>query len=355
MSAPLIQTVIPFDATQDYVLSFSYLGFQVRKNKVIIRDNTTNLIVYEQKIISTLLKHTVPAKRLTNGMTYNIQVQVYDIDDKGSPLSNMIVFSCAATPLFVFNNLSSDDVIKESYINLQIKYNQLNGELLNTYVVQLYNFSKQLIYTSDTKNSNELSTMISGLEHNSQYYMRAIGETVNHILLDTGYIPFLCNYLKPATFSYLELSNKNREASVAITSNIISIEGYSNSEPIYIDGKMLDLSADGKNVIFDEAFNIRDNFTRHIQGRNFNNGKVFYTAKDKFSSDEIRLSWWTYLDYKTKTPKESTVRLEVDGKLGVYTLYSDRITPPIKTDMIHIWLRHINGSYELKIKNKGGI
>ena len=49
MSAPLIQTVIPFDATQDYVLSFSYLGFQVRKNKVIIRDNTTNLIVYEQK------------------------------------------------------------------------------------------------------------------------------------------------------------------------------------------------------------------------------------------------------------------------------------------------------------------
>ncbi|MDD3267228.1 MAG: hypothetical protein PHC75_08650 [Burkholderiales bacterium] len=353
MSAPIITTIIPFDAILEYILSFSYTGFQVRKNRIIIKNNATNVTVFDETITSTLLKHTIPANILTNGTTYSVQIQVYDIDNNASPFSNTIVFSCLSTPLLSFSNLNNGDTVKESYINAQISYTQSEGELLNNYQVILYNYAKQEIYNSGTISGTILTTLISGLEDNSQYYIRAIGETVNHIPLDTGYVSFLCKYLKPSTFSFIEPKNNEKEASMSISSHIISIEGVINGTPIYIDNNMIDLTENGLKVVFDEAFSLSEDFTLHIQGKNFTSYTDFLILKNSQNNNIITLSWMNYLD-STRTPYKSYAKLSANGKLGLYTLFTERINIPSSTDIIHFWLRRVDNNYEFKIANKGG-
>jgi len=354
MSAPIITTIIPFDATNEYILNFSYTGFQVRKNRIIIKNNATNSTVLDETVTSTLLRHIILTNTLTNGTTYNVQIQVYDIDNNASPLSNMVVFSCLSTPLLSFANVSDEDVLKESYINLQINYNQTQGELLNTYEVRLYNYSKQQIYSSGSVSGTISEVMIAGLEDNSQYFIRAIGETVNRVSVDTGYVSFFCKYLKPSTFSFVALSNNEKEASVSVSSNIISIEGIINGTPIYIDNTMIDLTTNGKVVMFNEAFSLNGDFTLHIQGRNFTDYSEFLILKDKVTTKQIKLKWLTLLNPDTRIAEKKYGKLEADGQFGLYVLFTDRIDIPLSTDIIHFWIRRVNDSYEFKISNKGG-
>ncbi len=354
MSAPIITTIIPFDATEEYILNFSYSGFQVRKNKIIIRNNTTNAIVLNETVTSTLLRHTISANTLTNGTTYNVQIQVYDIDNNASPLSNMVVFSCLSTPLLSFANINDEDILKESYINLQINYSQTQGELLNTYEVKLYNYAKQQLYSSGNVSGTISEVMITGLEDNSQYFIRAMGETVNHVSMDTGYVSFLCKYLKPSTFSFVALTNNEKEASVSISSNIISIEGVVNGTPIYINNTMIDLTESGRSAVFNEAFSLNGDFTLHIQGRNFTDYSELLILKDKVTTKQIKLKWLTLLNPDTRVAEKKYGKLEADGQLGLYVLFTDSIDIPLSTDIIHFWIRRVDNSYDFRIANKGG-
>lgn len=51
MAKPAISKIIPFDATAGYVFSFSYIGNQPYKNRIVIRNALTNEIIKDETII----------------------------------------------------------------------------------------------------------------------------------------------------------------------------------------------------------------------------------------------------------------------------------------------------------------
>ena len=79
VTKPILYSIDAFDATQSATFTFySTGGNQVVKNQLIIRNNTTNQIVYQQFVDSFKFEHTVPPNTLTNGTYYNASVITYD-------------------------------------------------------------------------------------------------------------------------------------------------------------------------------------------------------------------------------------------------------------------------------------
>ena len=93
----------PFDSTKDYEITLSWMGNRAHANRIIIRDNETNNVVFDDMVSSFALKHIIPAHTLKNNQKYTIQAQVYDVENVPSALSNKVLFYTFATPEFYFD------------------------------------------------------------------------------------------------------------------------------------------------------------------------------------------------------------------------------------------------------------
>ena len=72
MIKPIALSKNAFDATQDQIFYFTSTGGnQVVKNKITIRLQSDNSIVYTNTVISYKFNQTIPANTLTNGDYYN--------------------------------------------------------------------------------------------------------------------------------------------------------------------------------------------------------------------------------------------------------------------------------------------
>src|SRR5574344_4361 len=115
MMKPIGYSVSAFDATQNQVFKFDVQGGnQVNYNEIIIRNNTTNVVVYQNKVESFIFSQTVPSNTLTNGVYYNYSFVTYDVNDNASEQSTQIPFYCYTTPTVVFTNLPSDNILQSA-------------------------------------------------------------------------------------------------------------------------------------------------------------------------------------------------------------------------------------------------
>lgn len=134
-----IESGYAFDARYDR--EFKYLwssgNNQSIANTLIIRDNETNSIVYNNKQETLLLKHILPANTLQNGKTYNVSIQVFDRDGKASELSDTLIFKCYTTPTISLNVINEQVIRNSSYLFI-INYEQIEGEELQYYSLELY-------------------------------------------------------------------------------------------------------------------------------------------------------------------------------------------------------------------------
>jgi hypothetical protein len=171
-----------FDATEPQVFTFSSTGSQAFKNRLTVRDNLTNAVVYNDIIETFQLRHELPANKLTNGVLYNAVITTFDINNVESAPSNTIIFYCYSTPSFMFSNLTENQIIQNSSYEVNLTYSQPQGEILNSWQVLLYDEHKQLLNTSGLRYKTDiLSYVVSGLEDNDSYYIRATGETLNRM------------------------------------------------------------------------------------------------------------------------------------------------------------------------------
>lgn len=244
MSQPILYTVKPFDATITYRIQFAYSSSQVFKNRLIVKDNTTNVTVFDETIESRQLFHDIPANTLTNGVQYNAQLSVFDSNNVESALSNAITFYCFATPVFVFSNVTDGQVIHNSYYEFVLSYSQAQNRGLNMYQMFLYNSSKSQIYTTnEIYEVSDLSQMIQNLDNNSNYYIEGNGVTIDGVSISTGLIPFSVEYIMPVVFSKIQVANVPSLGQVQVTSNLLSIDGKSTPEnPTYIANERIDLT-----------------------------------------------------------------------------------------------------------------
>ena len=202
MAKPIINKIQPFDANRPYEISLSWNGNRAHANRILIYDNGTNNLVFDDTVSSFALKHIIPANTLTNGKKYVIQAQTYDVENIASPLSDKVLFYTFETPDFYFNNIPENGKVTNASFSASIYYYSSDWEDINTYIFYLYDSTKkQLLESNILNDSFDISYNYRGLENNTFYYIRCLGVTVNGMELDTGYIEISVKYENPNTYS----------------------------------------------------------------------------------------------------------------------------------------------------------
>lgn len=356
LTQPILNGVMPFDAANEQVFTFDSSGSSapITSNTLTIRNNANNAVVYSQTQTTYAYKHIVPANTLSNGGDYVATIVTHDAGGNSSPASAAIQFYCFATPAFAISNMPSGNVIQNSSFNFVATYSQVNNELLNAYVFNLYSLSGALIATSSTQYTTadtmpiEVNYTFTGFEDNTQYQVEVIGQTIHGMEVKTPRLLFNVSYKESTVTSALILTNNCRGGYIAIQSNVIAIDGKSNpTPPTYIDNAAVDLRADGSWVKYDSGFNLVDNFTVKAWVKDMNpNTQIISFAST--SGDIINAVYCT---------NENSAWLEmrvvpVGFEYG-YTTQSNIIALPSSNEQIFIMLRRIDNIYELIIENRG--
>lgn len=355
LTTPILYSMSAFDASQATTFTFNVLGGnQVVANTLTIKNNATLEVVYEETQTIFQFYHVVPANTLLNGTYYQATLTTKDVNGNVSSASNVIQFHCYTTPTFLINNMPTGNVVSNSSYLFRVEYNQIQGEILNAYVFNLYSFSGTLISTSGQiyNTSSELpfigSYLFSGFEDKTSYIIEVNGITAEGTKITTGKIGFAVNYKRLDTYSILNLANNCDGGYISIESNIYGIDGETNPEnPIYIDNKELDVRENGSYVQWEQGYKINDNFTMRLWGRNFNPD----TEIIKFSNTNGDVITITY--YADNNTCCCSLRALNNKDLFAYVINSNKISLPQKEEQLFIWMRKVDNLYDLKIENRG--
>ena len=338
MAKPVILRINPFDANKDYEITLSWSGNRAYANRIIIYDNETNDLVFNDTISTYVLSHIIPAHTLTNGKKYVIQAQTYDAEDIPSPLSDKVLFYTFAAPDFYFENLSDNPEIDNSSFTATVHYYSEDWEDISKYVFYLYDASKkQLLKSNEMTDSFDISYTYKGLDNNTVYYVRCIGVTINGMELDTGYIQISVKFENPNTYARIYAAPLPSQGCIQVATNLIIIQYNGTEEFEYING-MIDLR--DKTLYYDEGFLIKDDFTVIIRGMNlWHTTDIF-----KMNNGDLGLT----LSSRIYTDGSLRFRLIVPNGVCNYLLYSDALTFT-NHDMVTISIRRKNNIYELKV------
>ena len=355
LTTPILYSVSAFDATQAQTFLFNALGgSQVVANTLTIKDNATLTTIYSETQTTFKFEHILPANTLTNGTYYQATLTTKDAQGNESNASAPIQFYCYSQPSFEISNMPSGNVITNSSFAFTVTYNQAQGETLNAYVFNLYSASGALISTSNTMYNTDtslplnISYLFSGFEDNASYFIEVTGVTANGTQITTGRISFTTNYTAPDTFSFLFLTNNCKGGYITIESNVIGIDGITNpAEPIYIDGKEIDLREEGSYVQWVKGYEIDGNWTMRLWGRDYKPNKEIF----RFSNADGDIITIVYCTDDTQCWYE--MRCVHNGDFWGYTIESTHIAIPTEEEQLFCWLRRIDNLYDLIIENRG--
>lgn len=342
MAKPIINKITSVDALQDYVVTMTYNGNQPYSNRLIVYDGNTMGVLYDETIESFLLKHTIPANTLINGRKYAVQVQFFDIDGIASALSDKYYFWTLETPLFYFEGIKNEDVIKSASLEVNIHYSQPDWEDVKSYKFSIYDDTKKLLSESDVLYySGSMSYVYRGLYNDTSYYIRCTGITERGVELDTGYVKIFAKYENSNTYSRIYSECNLHNGIVKYYTNLILIEPEEDNfeyENGYIN--LVD-----NTLVYKDNFFISGDFTMSIKCKNAyreatllkcSNENIGFTLSSIFADDES-------LMYK----------LVVPNAISNYVIYSEKIQ--VETDdLVTIHIRRINNIYMLRVFTEFG-
>ena len=360
LTRPILISPIPaFDATEQYIFTFTVGAGsdQIVANRLVIRNNETNTVVYDEKQETFQFQHTVNAGELTNGTYYNATLTVFNNADEESAASSPVQFWCYTTPTLQFTNLPVGNIVQNSSFTFEFEYSQNELERLNSYVINLYNSFHTIVATSDTVYVEdgtppyEGSYTFTGFENNSVYYIEIVAETIENTVVSTDLIEFTVAYIRPDVFTLIELTNNCDEGYITIRSNIVLIEGTSNPDPPqYVDNDTaVDLTEDGSWVRWDEGYSISDNFLSRVWVKNPTPYSEILTLQNE-SGQSISVRFM--LGYENVESQEMQAYLEASVtsvENTPYYIYSNFIDQLTADQYYHIWLRRVNNIYEIKL------
>ena len=350
MGKPTLYPIAPFDKTIGTVLYFTYSGNQAVKNKVVIRENTSNTIVYEKEYETFQLKHKLDPTNLSsleNGKQYNVTVQVFDSSGTGSPISTPGLFYCFTTPQFSISNITQGQIIQSSYLPVNVSYFQQEDEPINQYSISLYDAGHQKISSSNILYSIPVgsdSYTFSGLLDDNTYYIKAQGTTVHGFAFDTGFIQFSVNYITPSAFYLLELANQYEMGSIKIQSNIIMITGESDSNEYTEDNSCL-IITNGRYAKFSEGYVINGDFALSFIG-NAQDNKVIL----ELVGSDCRATVTNIVEYSdpfdTTSAATKHVVLRVSKNDMTYELHSNSVDYDVEYKM---FIRRMGDLFSIEI------
>lgn len=338
MAKPIINKILPFDSNKPYEISFSWSGNRAHANRILIYDNETNDLVFDDMASTYALKHTIPAYTLANGKKYVIQAQTYDVENIASPLSGKVLFYTFETPDFYFSNIPENGKITNASFSASVYYHSSDWEDISTYKFCLYDSTRrQLLESGPMADSFNISYPFRGLENNTVYYIRCLGATVNGMELDTGFTEISVRYENPNAYARIYTTAIPSQGCVKVDTNLIIIQYNGTDSFGYTDG-MIDLV--GKTLYYDEGFLIEDDFTVIIRGINlWQNADIFKMSNGKHG---LTLSSHIYCGGKLR------FRSIVPNGVSNYLLYSEEQVFE-NQDMVTIAIRRKDNVYQLKV------
>lgn len=341
-----IHTISPFDSAVGTNITFTWSGNQIYKVRCIIKNNISGTTVYDQTVSTMKQNFTIPTTSgLVNGTKYLAFITVFDVDDTESTIQSIgTPFYCFATPTFTLS-ISENDVIRASSYETSITYTQTESELLNWFSITLYTYQKTQLQTSGTVyDVSDLSYIITNLSNATQYYIRGIGETVNGISLDTGYILFTVSYEVAQIFSTLELNNIAESGAIEIKCNIISELGVSESDVTYIDGEYADLT--NNSVTFNEGFEVTEDFT--IEKKLYSPIRNAVILSFTGEGGLVGYVYYRIGSYSDSDGEKCFFELKVNSA-GVYAVYyTNYLLIPDSTKEFCLLITRKNGYYDMK-------
>lgn len=342
----IIHNIEPFDAKKGSVIQFSWNGNQIFQVRCIIKENETGNTVYDNTISSMKQQFEVPSDSgLINGINYIAYITVFDVNGEESSLQDIgTPFYCFSTPTFQ-TSISSDDIVRASTYPVTITYEQLENEILDSYEITLYSYSKRELQSSGTiYDVEDSSYVISGLENANQYYIRAVGTTLHGMTLDTGMILFSVSYTQAQMFTPLELNNKSEIGAIEIKSNLVSTLATSEKDVEYIDGDKADLR--DNSITYDIGFEVEGDNTGIYLFSSPNVNKSII----KFTSESINAEViYRKGIYSDSDGEKSYFELQVNSGQKKYVIFSNYIDTPSDNQQFCLLVNRRGYLFDLKV------
>lgn len=357
LTRPTLLATSAFDATESHTLYFTVSSGsdQVVATRLVVRNNTSNAIVYDSGKVSNFnTQVTIPANALTNGVYYNAVLYTYNVAGETSVPSISIQFWCYTKPIIRFANIPTGNIIANSSFNFEFEYNQEQGELLNQYSLSLYSASHALISTSGALYTESSAVPYSGnytftgFENATTYYVKIDGITVNGTEITTGLVQITVTYKRPDLFVLMELNNNCQDGYITIKSNFVYIEGKGNPDPPkYIDNKEVDLTAKGSTVDFTEGFVINGDISTGLWLRKPNE----YSEVLRFSNAQgqtISIRFMKGYQNVNSANLQAYYECYVSAVNGVdYYIYSNYMDILNENDYYNVWFKRKGNLYSL--------
>lgn len=357
LTTPQLLSTAAFDASEAHVFRFNVVGGdQVVKNQLIIKNNETLEVVYNREIITFSFEHIVPSGTLSNGVNYQATITTFDSDGNASSPSTPISFYCYSVPTLDWKTWP--DPIPTSSYTFSVTYNQLENELLNSYVFNLYDIQGVIAATSGVKfvgttslPPTTLSYTAYNLKDATTYYLEFTGTTLAGMAFSSGRVQVNVNYEVPVVFTFVELKNNCEEGYISINTNFVGIHGTSNPDPpIYVkDNTAVDVRGNGHYISYETGYAISGDFTASAWVYDLNLNTTIITLKAS-SGQTLEIGYYEDFLEEGKVYVDCKV---TDGRYTYY-IYSNSIDMPKDEDKVQIWFRRVRSLYEIQFHNLGG-
>lgn len=331
---PILYLISSFDASIGTTIKFSWLGNLPVSNTLRIKNNETNEVVYEVTQTTMRLEHVISSNNnLVNGVLYNASVKVTDNNNSDSEWSDVLLFYCFTEPTFSIN-IEQGQIIQAQTYGVDITYAQSEGELLQSYRAIVYDSNNNIVYDSNIRYILD-TIRITNLQDNGDYSIIVTGTTINGMNLSTGLIEFSVDFIKSEAYFVCELQNMYSTGGVYIKSNIVSVEGYSDSDVTYIDNDIADLT---DNVVhFNDGFSIKDDFSLMIKGK-FEVGSQILKLKGNDETINVYYKYDIIFD-------QYYFELEAIYKNNTYIITTD-VNP---SEDMTLWIKRINTLFQMEV------
>lgn len=344
MIKPIVNKINTFDPAFDYIFSFTYNGNQSVSNRLIITDNDTNSVIYDETIISMKLQHTLPANKLESNKQYSAQFQCFDSSGTASLLSDKAYFYCLKTPVFEFTNVVS--MIENSSYEFMLNYSQVESEQLKEYKIILYDSSRTEVIRDSgilyaTKGISQITYGINALDDDTKYYIQAFGTTVHGMEIETDKYEFYVSYIRPSQYSAFYTENDAENGCIKYSTNIVVISYNGDEEFEYRNGY---INLMDKKLYYNTGFNLSGDFVVKLIGAWLRHGEIFRMSNSNYSIT-LEVLHDEFSNYK--------IVMKAENSLTSYVLFSDSFIYNA-SDHVFITFYRKDGYYGIKVDVRNG-
>ena len=364
---PILNSMAAFDATQEATFTFiSNGGDKVTGSKLTIKLNDTGEVVYQETQESLLKQHILPANILTNNKYYTASIQSTNVNGDLSSPSSSIQFWCYTSPTIEFTNIPSDNIIKNSSFTFDATYNQVEGELLSSYDIFLYDENDNIVKSLAGNDRTYIYEVLppptfinhtfTGLEDGKSYKIEIIGYTICKTEVHSEKHEFRIEYGTTQFTTGIGLTNLCERGTILIKAELKDLVGEStNGDVVYItegtDPEVISADLKNNSVVWKEQLSFEKNFTMYITGRDFTSNKAICNLGER---NKIYYREYTNGNGNSKCYIEFVNTFDDDGYI-TYRAFSNEINAPESTEFLVIYLLFADGLVDLKLENIGGV